>query len=118
MFSNPEAFNEDNVVATESALGALGKVIYFQRDNNLINDQVVEYFLSKLPLFNEEEEAQKTHGLFVEQCLKANTNIINERNQSLVKETLTRIRNRAADASNDVEVISEEDLQNLNKLLQ
>ncbi len=28
MISNAEAFSEDNVIATESALGALGKLIY------------------------------------------------------------------------------------------
>jgi hypothetical protein len=33
MISASDAFSEDNVVATESALGALGRVIYFQRDN-------------------------------------------------------------------------------------
>ncbi len=57
MISAADAFSEDNVVATESALGALGKVIYFQRDNNIINDNVVNTFLSKLPLTNEQEEA-------------------------------------------------------------
>ena len=31
MISAPEAFSQDNVVSTESALGALGKVVYFQR---------------------------------------------------------------------------------------
>lgn len=64
--SAPEAFSEDNVVATESALGALGRVIYFQRENNIINEQVVNTFLSKLPLTNEEEEAQKSHQLLFE----------------------------------------------------
>lgn len=57
MISAADAFSEDNIVATESALGALGKVIYFQRDNNIINDNVVNTFLSKLPLTNEQEEA-------------------------------------------------------------
>ena len=42
MITAASAFDEENVVATESALGALGKVIYFQKDNNLINDSVVQ----------------------------------------------------------------------------
>lgn len=57
MISHQEAFEEDNVVATESALGALGKLVYFQRDGTIINDGVVTLFLSKLPLVNEQEEA-------------------------------------------------------------
>ena len=64
MITAQDAFEEINVVATESALGAMGKIIYFQKDNNLINDTVVNNFLSKLPLVNEEEEAQKSHMLF------------------------------------------------------
>jgi hypothetical protein len=42
MITAPTAFDEENVVATESALGALGKVIYFQKDNVLITDTVVQ----------------------------------------------------------------------------
>lgn len=38
IISVQDAFSEDNVVATESALGALGRIIYFQRDNNIINE--------------------------------------------------------------------------------
>jgi hypothetical protein len=61
MVSDKDAFTDDNIVATESALGAIGKLIYFQRENKLINDAVVNTFLSKLPLLNEVEEAQKSH---------------------------------------------------------
>jgi hypothetical protein len=66
MISAAEAFSEDNVVATESALGALGKIVYFQRENSIVNDDVVNTFLSKLPLTNEEEEAKKSHKLLLE----------------------------------------------------
>lgn len=41
MITSTDAFTEENIVATESALGAMGKIIYFQRDNALINDTVV-----------------------------------------------------------------------------
>ena len=53
MVSDKDAFNEDNIVATESALGAMGKLVYFQKENNVINDTVVNAFFSKLPLVNE-----------------------------------------------------------------
>ena len=59
MISAEEAFSEDSVVSTESALGALGKIIYFQRESapTFINDSLVTAFLEKLPLTHEEEEA-------------------------------------------------------------
>jgi len=67
MLTDKEAFSEEKIVATESALGALGKMIYFQRDNNFINDKIVtNTFLKNLPLKNEEEEACKSHQLFFE----------------------------------------------------
>lgn len=66
MISESDAFSEDKVVATENAIGALGKLVYFQRENNVINDAVVNAFLDKLPLTHEEEEAQKSHKLFFE----------------------------------------------------
>ncbi len=57
MVSASEAFSEDNIVATESAIGAMGKVIYTQKDDNIITDAVVNSFLTLLPLKHEEEEA-------------------------------------------------------------
>ena len=77
MISDKDAFTDNNVVATESALGALGRVIYFHRENKLITDNVVNTFLTKLPLTNEVEEAQKSHNLFLEQILKNNQNVFN-----------------------------------------
>ena len=38
MIKNKEAFSDENIVATENAVGALGKVIYFHRDNNIMGD--------------------------------------------------------------------------------
>ncbi len=66
MITSADAFSEEKVVSTENALGALGKIIYFQRENTIITDDVVKTFLSKLPLQNEEDEAQKTHKIFFE----------------------------------------------------
>ena len=57
MVKDKDAYEEENVVATENAVGALGKVIYYQRDNSIINDDIVSIFLKALPLKNEEEEA-------------------------------------------------------------
>jgi hypothetical protein len=84
MVSDKDAYTEDNVVATESALGAMGKLVYFQKENNIINDTVVNAFLSKLPLVNEQEEAQKSHKMLLEQVVANNMNIMNDNTKGSV----------------------------------
>eukprot|EP00347_Sterkiella_histriomuscorum_P001538 403371652 len=117
MISAADAFTEDNVVATESALGALGKVIYFQRDNQVINEQVVNTFLSKLPLTNEEEEAQKSHKLFLEQVIANNQNIMNDGNKAQVMNAVQRIKDSYnVKKEEEIEILDEEGLSLLNKI--
>jgi len=43
MINDEEAFEEDNVVATESAIGALGKLIYFHKQTSpqILTDSVI-----------------------------------------------------------------------------
>ena len=106
--------SEDKAVATENAIGALGKVIYFQKDNKIVTDQTVTFFLSKLPLVNEEEEANKSHKLFFEQVLKNNTNVINESTKSAVMEACQRIKNFK---SEDLKILNDEGMELLNKIL-
>lgn len=91
MISDEEAFNEENVIATESALGALGKVIYFQKDNNMVNDAMVNEFLKKLPLTHEEEEACKSHQLLLEQTQAKNANLLNANTQAELMNAIIRI---------------------------
>jgi len=97
VISDPQAFEEDNVVATESALGALGRIIIFQRQSApaLITDAVIATFLDKLPLKHEEEEAQKTHKLLFEQILAGNINIMADATKAKVQEALLRIKQAA-----------------------
>jgi hypothetical protein len=73
MINAKDAFSEENVVATESALGALGKLIYFQKDNtNNITPDHIKLFLTHLPLNHESEEAQKSHLYFFQQVINNN----------------------------------------------
>lgn len=92
MIGDKDAFTDDRIIATESALGALGKVIYFQRDNKIITDNVVNDFLTKLPLKNEEEEAQKSHKIFFEQVLKQNKNMLNPNTKDNVMKAVKAIQ--------------------------
>lgn len=111
MIAHAEAFSEDNVVATESALGALGKMVYFQRDEQVINDQVVSLFLSKLPLTNEQEEAQKSHKLLLEQILANNQSIMNESTKQSALAAVQRIKEAyPTKKEEEIEILCEEGL--------
>ena len=85
-------------MSTESAIGALGRIICFQRQSApaLITDAVVASFLDKLPLKSEEEEAQKTHKMLFEQVLADNPNIMVEATNGNLQETLVRIKGAVA----------------------
>jgi hypothetical protein len=121
MISAPEAFSEDFIVSTESAIGALGKIIYFQRQaaSQLISDAVVTAFLDKLPLTNEEEEAQKTHKLFFEHIIAGNPNIMGDSTKAKVQEALIRIKQATSSQGNGdkLTIVCEEGLQLLAKIL-
>lgn len=86
--------DEDNIVATESAIGALGRVMIFQRQAApaLITDALVSLFLERLPLKNEEEEAQKTHKLLFEHVLAGNPNVMAEATKEKLLIALNQIK--------------------------
>jgi hypothetical protein len=108
-------------VATESAIGALGRIICFQRQSTpaLITDIVVASFLDKLPLKNEEEEAQKTHKMLFEQVLAGNPNIMVEATNGKLQEALVRIKNGVATQgqAENLTIVCEEGLPLLQKIL-
>lgn len=116
MINSAEAFSDDNVVATESALGAMGKIIYFQRDNVTVTDVVVNDFLTRLPLTHEQEEAQKTHKLFFENVIKVSPNVVNDNTKSNVLKAIEKIREAVANKENDLELVDEEGMSLLSKL--
>lgn len=116
MVSAKDAFDEENVVATENALGALGKVIYFQKENNVVTDAMVNEFLSKLPMTHEEEEAKKSHMLFLQQVANGNTAIMNANTTQNVKEALMRLHS-AVDTNKEMELLEEEGKTLLKQLM-
>jgi len=55
--------DEDKVECTDNIIGALGKIVLFQFDDQLINLTVLKEFLNLLPLYSDSEEAQSIHKL-------------------------------------------------------
>ena len=112
MVSAPDAFSEENAVATESALGAVGKLVYFQKDGAVVIDAVTIGFLSKLPFKFEETEAQTTHQLFLEQVIANNNNLITDATKDSVLAAVNRLRTEKV----EIEFLNEESKSLLAKL--
>lgn len=108
-----DAEEDENIVATENAVGALGKVIYFQKDNNVVTDETVKKFLSKLPLTSEEEEAQKSHKLFLQMVLSNNSFLVNDNTKSLVMQAVMSLQSE----NDDFPLVDEEGLVLLKSVL-
>jgi hypothetical protein len=104
LLNRPNAMDEDNSVSTECAVGALGKVVYYQS-----NDQTLaKKFLSALPLKNEEEEAQNVHKQFFQMVLAKNANIIGFTEE--IKQALERI-NTANEEEKEMELVAAEGVE-------
>jgi hypothetical protein len=81
-----------------------------------VTEQVVNAFLSKLPLTNEEEEAKKSHKLLLEQVLSNNQNVMNDGNKAQTLAAVQRIRETYATKKDEMEILCEEGLNMLNKI--
>ena len=80
---------------------------------------MVASFLDKLPLKNEEEEAQKTHIMLFEQVLAGNPNIMVEATNGKLQEALVRIKIAVATQgqAENLTIVCEEGLPLLKKIL-
>ena len=66
--------NEKGEVNTckDNGISTLGKCVYYHHSNPLITPQIVETFLSKLPLKIDSTEAKATHLRFFKEVLGGN----------------------------------------------
>jgi hypothetical protein len=65
IISAVNAFDEDNMVQTENAMGALARLCYSQMDGSILTEADLEGVLSKMPFKNEQEEAQMSHKILL-----------------------------------------------------
>lgn len=100
--SLPEAFDQDNIVASESSMGALAKLCYRQLDGkNLTNADLVAV-LSRMPYGAEETEAQTTHKTLLEEFIAGNK--VLAENKDAVKNALEKIAKHIDEQTDDSEV--------------
>jgi hypothetical protein len=61
-----DAFDEENMVQTENALGALARLSYSQMDGTVLTEADFEGVLSKMPFTSDQEECQMSHKIFLQ----------------------------------------------------
>ena len=115
VISNPKAFSEDNIVCTECAIAAFGKLGLFQPNQDLkIRENIVTSFLSALPLKNEAEEAQNTHLILLKEVLNKNEMLCKFENN--VSKTLNDIKNQSLN-NPEMEILNDEGRKIISQLL-
>jgi hypothetical protein len=67
IISSPEARNEENIMATENAIAALGKIIKVYKDSGRFDaNAMVATFVKALPIVEDADEAPDTYNLLLE----------------------------------------------------
>ena len=80
----------------------------------MVTDNVVKLFLNKLPLKNEEEEAQKSHNLFLRQVMNNNPYLVNDNTKTEVMAALVNLKNELNNNENELTILNEEGVNILN----
>jgi predicted metal-binding protein len=109
------AFEEENLEATQFAIGAMLKVVMKQQ----VDAKDAQFCLSKLPLTEvHEEDAQKTHKIFLEEIIAGNANLM--ANKDAVVNAVQQIKSHYEankDSEGESQILKEEDEQLLAKVL-
>ena len=83
IINDPEARNEDNILATENAVGALGKFLEFHPE--CMDPTAGTLFVQNLPLTEDDEEARVVHPQLVRLVSANDTRILGPSNANLAK---------------------------------
>ena len=84
--------NDSTKVTFDNAVGAMGKMIYYQLDNDQNGLNMSSQLIKLIPLSNDLEESKNVCLEFFKQISANNPIIVNENNINLIKEALGRIK--------------------------
>ena len=109
ILQDEEAFEEDNIVCTESTMGALAKIAYKHMDGTNVTSADLVGVLSRMPFTADETEAMSSHRILIEEAMNPNSAVHEAGVKASVKEALIRIR----DYEGSVTILSQESKQML-----
>ena len=101
--------SEEKAIATECAIGAVGKIVLFNYDGGIVGQTMVQQYLALLPLKAESEEAQNVHRLFFKSIIGKHQVLLLPANIPAVKDAIARIHDTAK-AEPALEIIKTEDV--------
>ena len=84
--------NDDTKFTFDNAVGAMGKMIYYQLDNDQNGLNMSSQLIKLIPLSNDLEESKSVCDEFFKQIANNNPIIVNETNIPLIKDALGRIK--------------------------
>lgn len=84
--------NEENELTFDNAIGALGKMVYYQLNNDETGNKMALTFVKLLPLKNDLEEGKEVCKELFMQIAKENPIIVNQNCLNELKEAVKRIR--------------------------
>ena len=99
-----EAFSEENMEATENAMGALAKIAYKHMDGSNVTEADLSGVFSFMPFKSDECEAQTTHRIFLEQISDSASVVHSAGVKPAAQEALAKIRAHVADEDPDADV--------------
>jgi len=118
VISVEDNMSDDNSYATENALSSLFKIVYFQKDGQMVTDQHVKKYLSMLPLKEDLDEALAVNKMLIQQVEKKNQNLLGQ--NSCNGQDLEAALNRIAEMHHndtDLKTLDDEYAQRLGSLL-
>jgi len=99
-----EAFSEENMEATENAMGALAKIAYKHSGSSDVTESDLVGVLSFFPFKSDECESQTTHRIFLEQVKDGASVVHSAGVKAAAQEALGKIRAHVEAEGPDAEV--------------
>ena len=84
--------NDNTKITFDNAVGAMGKMIYYQLENDEYGLNMSSQLIKLIPLSNDLEESKCICDEFFKQISNNNPIIVNDNNVPLIKEALGRIK--------------------------
>ena len=100
------AFEDENMVSTENAMGGIARLCYNQMDGTHLTEEDLIGVFSKMPFTHEEAEAQQSHELILKQFAKPDSIIHSANVKAAAQGVVQRIVAHLETNGNDPKIIS------------
>ena len=105
MINAADCRNEENIMATENSISALGKIIRSYKDSGLFDsNSVISMWIGSLPIIEDCEEAPATYQLLLDLIMQQHPAVVNATQATKLVSILTQVLPITALLQNDPEL--------------